>query len=56
MKGVRMADKEVRIKLNPKTYAALRDKARREMRSLTKQVTVYIQQGLKEKAKEAIRA
>jgi hypothetical protein len=46
MKGVRMADKEVRVKLNSKTYTALRDKARRDMRSMTKQVVLYIQQGI----------
>ncbi len=46
MKSGHVADKEVRIKLNPKTYSALKNKAQREMRSLTKQVALYIQQGL----------
>ena len=46
MKNGHVADREVRIKLNPRTYSALKGEAKREMRSLTKQVALYILQGL----------
>ena len=55
MKNGHVADKEVRVKLHPKTYSALRGKAQKEMRSITKQVALYIKQGLEDRGAENAR-
>ena len=53
MSGGYVVEKEVRLKLNPKTHAALRNKAKKEMRSISKQVALYIKQALEEEKEPA---